>query len=460
MWTLSKVLKKIESHVPSGFNAKNGIRSLFPAGYSGSIQSLSGYVFCNYFRTSALDATGKPCNSDLWVMADGTGRWFFGWAYGKSQANGFRIAGFVFHAISTDGAWYGYIDGNSPLEEITSCNLGTSAIIADNWPAMFKAGASIHFRIYPPNTPAFTPIWKVGKTAIVLLDGNNVAPEASQSGSLLFPLPSIGPDVYVAGLAAGWHTKFILYEIPPINPTIPPVPPVSAQRIRSFIDTPNFNSPAKASILGFLTTSAADKVVSNAMLVAEQTYGGFLEKPPAPLPTLGEPGGLSIEVTASQILAAATTAYQVMQGPSSVVPYNFLEFLTTNVLAQPPVGSSPHGVGSSGPTITDIWLELLDLVSRALAGNAATGGEAEAIPSDLLQELGAWLLAGLANLEIWSITPPDPMGEADAGAAARQVNLPGPDDTVSSPDPSQQLISLPPGYISIAPNFSSGDDSE
>ncbi len=477
MWTLSKVLANIEDHVPNGFNAQNGIRSLFPSGYSGSIEPLSGYVFSNYFRTTSLDASGNPCNSDLWVMADGTGRWFFGWVYGQSQANGYRFAGFVFHPFSSDGRYYGYIDDGFPTygdgvpEEVTLCNSGTSAIIAENWPAMFKAGVSINFWIFAPSAIVDRRIvWRVGKTPIVFLDGLNVPPEpgSGQSGSLLFPLPSIGPDVYVAGLAAAWHTKFIILS--------PSVPPVSAQRIRSFIDTPNFISPAKASILSFLATSAADDVISNAMLVAEQTRkmaalapldGGLVLTPTAPLPTLGEPGGLSIEVTASQIIAAGTAAFQVNAAPSIVVPYNFIETLVTNVLAQPPIGSSPQLPTSSGGSIVDTINELLDLISRALAGNLATGvGEADGLAKDLLQELGAWLLSGLTDLtQEWSPTVPDPyqsndMGAADAAAAARQVNLPDQDGKLSSPAPPPEIsppppVSMPPGYISMIPDDAS-----
>lgn len=95
------------SHPPLGFDPKNGIRSLFPRSYSGSIKILNTYVFVNEDLTTASGV-------QAFIGADGAGRWFFGWANNAdAELNPRYQAGFVFR-FSNDVFGHDYVDTSRP----------------------------------------------------------------------------------------------------------------------------------------------------------------------------------------------------------------------------------------------------------------------------------------------------------------------------------------------------------
>jgi hypothetical protein len=108
-------------HFPPGFSPANGIKSLFPTGYTGSISILSAYVYEKAGRVTKL----PQYDYSYYVAADGAGRWFFGWtAYISVSGFNLRIqAGFTFN-YSNDGFGHGYMDSSRPDPNIQSCNQG------------------------------------------------------------------------------------------------------------------------------------------------------------------------------------------------------------------------------------------------------------------------------------------------------------------------------------------------
>lgn len=138
MFSLRAKLKDLKDHVPQGFKAVDGVRRLFPRGYAGSISMLNNYVFT--YDSRGLD------QGQMWMGADGAGRWFFAWWNNGAAGGGWGIneryqAGFVFR-YSNDGFGHGCLDTRGPDLGATSCNSGTDAWIAQNWPQIFPANVA------------------------------------------------------------------------------------------------------------------------------------------------------------------------------------------------------------------------------------------------------------------------------------------------------------------------------
>ena len=203
MWSLKAGLYQIAAHLPSGFNAAHGVKSLFPAEYSGSISPLDGYVFCLYSRITTVYDFGPQDTyigsaADAYVMADGMGRWFFSWTWSAVGLNaGYeRQAGFAFK-LTDNGSAHIFTDQTKPAQQIMSCNGGTDPWIADNWPAIFKAGATS--TLIDKTTSDLSIVWtRLGfaKTASMALQGSSAVCAATVSGSALFPYPNVPFRLY------------------------------------------------------------------------------------------------------------------------------------------------------------------------------------------------------------------------------------------------------------------------
>ena len=73
MESLRDTPKIIGIHLPPGFSAANGIETLFPSGYAGSISVLINYVYINRGNVQG-GFTGDT--APYFIGADGVGRWF------------------------------------------------------------------------------------------------------------------------------------------------------------------------------------------------------------------------------------------------------------------------------------------------------------------------------------------------------------------------------------------------
>jgi hypothetical protein len=125
-------------------------------------------------------------------MADGTGRWFFSWAWWPIalNANYERQAGFAF-LLSDAGSAHVFTDTSKPGQGTQSCSSGTDPWIALNWPTVFKSGAKA--TLFDQTTTDLSQVWTnagFAKPNFIQLSGAACACAATVSGSTLFPFPS------------------------------------------------------------------------------------------------------------------------------------------------------------------------------------------------------------------------------------------------------------------------------
>jgi len=136
-------------HIPSGFNAKKGVKKSFMilnGGPSCKMSQLDGAVH-SFGKASANTPSGEVMGTYL-VMADWCGNWFFDF-YMVTQAGGSGAwgAGFVFD-YTNDGAGHGYTTtgGYSNGSDSVGCTnqsiSGNDPWVRENW-AKLTAG-SIH----------------------------------------------------------------------------------------------------------------------------------------------------------------------------------------------------------------------------------------------------------------------------------------------------------------------------
>jgi hypothetical protein len=205
MSSIRSALSSFRSHLPSDWVPGDGLRALFPQGYSGSIRPLFAYVtfFGKQLTTIGYgDYEGQTfltpeCVANVWVAADGQGRWFLGWIYGEGWLNPAyaRQVGFVFQ-YSFDGSARGYVDSSHPPVLTRSCNAGQDDVIAQHWPQMLMG--NIHMLFQLGSNPDPSDVWTGAgfpASSFVSLVGANVPAEGGgQSGSSLFPFPAGTPD--------------------------------------------------------------------------------------------------------------------------------------------------------------------------------------------------------------------------------------------------------------------------
>ena len=222
MWSLKAGLDFYKSHLPAGFDASHGIASLFPAGYTGSISPLKGYVFMEYARLATPYEVGTPQEyfgsaGDFWAMADGTGRWAWSWSWWPVELNtGYeREAGFVFNH-SNDGRAHGYADTSHPSEQTKSCASGTDDWIAQHWPELFATGARL--TLVEGSTPPTSQIWTdagFGAGQFTGLQGGVLACADTLTGSTLFRYPNHPlqiPSLSGADIGTALHVARLVIE--------------------------------------------------------------------------------------------------------------------------------------------------------------------------------------------------------------------------------------------------------
>ncbi len=191
MSSIRSALSSFKSHLPSDWVPGDGLRALFPQGYSGSIRPLFAYVtfFGKQLTTIGYgDYEGQTfltpeCVANVWVAADGQGRWFLGWIYGEGWLNPAyaRQVGFVFQ-YSFDGSARGYVDSSHPPVLTRSCNAGQDDVIAQHWPQMLMG--NIHMLFQLGSNPDPSDVWTGAgfpASSFVSLVGANVPAEGEGS---------------------------------------------------------------------------------------------------------------------------------------------------------------------------------------------------------------------------------------------------------------------------------------
>jgi hypothetical protein len=224
-WSLKRGIKHLSGHLPAGYAPSQGVRKLFPQGYAGSISPLKGYIFAMFARVATHYDFGPSDNyygsaANAYVMADGLGNWFFSWLWWPVALNqGYsRHAGFTFR-LSDGGDAHVWVDTTTPNSETLSCASGVDPWIANNWPAVFKAGANV--TLIDQTTSDFSAVWTSAGFAAgadINLHGGATPAANTSTGTAFFPFPNtnavlvspgaaaIGPLLSVAGLLAHGST--------------------------------------------------------------------------------------------------------------------------------------------------------------------------------------------------------------------------------------------------------------
>ncbi len=190
MESLRDTLKIIGPHLPPGFLAVNGLKSLFPSGYAGTISVLINYV---YTERGNAQAGASDNTAGYFVGADGAGRWFMSWTprpESLSVANYRLQGGFVF-LYANDGQARGFVDTSRPDVGQMSCAQGTDAWIAANWPKLFASNVYFDFQDASgfDSLPPESNIWTNAgfeQNDFVALDGANCPSANTGTGSNIF----------------------------------------------------------------------------------------------------------------------------------------------------------------------------------------------------------------------------------------------------------------------------------
>jgi hypothetical protein len=308
MLSIGLVLASFASHLPQGWHYSQGVRSLFPPGYRGSISPLKHYVFYTYAQLKSDrfgDEDAPFAVGNFWLTADGGGRWFFGWVSGNSNLNsGFaRQAGVVFK-FGVDGRCIGFIDDSNPSVLVRSCAGGTDEVIAKNWPQLFGAGVEILWQIGSDPDPSLVVTGAgFAKGSFTPLLGSNVVGEGSGSGSALFPFPTAPTDTQVASIIASAVARALRDNQPMV---------ADAALVKAIVSSSALALPATASILDFLGAPICGRVISDAQVIASQVFdlhtGSAVKGKSSKT--------LSLQVAPAHIVAAGTAAYRTLTGKS------------------------------------------------------------------------------------------------------------------------------------------------
>jgi hypothetical protein len=349
MLSMRSVLFSIKDHLPQTWSTTDGLRALFPAGYTASISALQNYVYVQYYQLAAKgprvvlsggtnpntqEALTSYAVANCWLMADGSGRWYFGWRYGQNlytlqgladapsatltapgvqhNQEGMQYqAGFAF-GLKVNSNAYGYADSSNPPALTTSCNAGTDNVIVNNWPQLFAAGSTAFFQV------GFWAISPIEKTLLSFtpLNGSSVACEGEGSGSSLFTFSTPGADCYVAAIIAA-----------AVAGALKAGTPISADvsLVRQIITSPSFSpSPMAQSLSEYIQTPMCEQVIADAKIIATQVFAiqtGQVGNAAA------TPGVVSPLVSANQIIAAGTAAYTSLTSTKSIPPINLWKAL-------------------------------------------------------------------------------------------------------------------------------------
>jgi hypothetical protein len=170
------------NHLPPGFDATKGLRTLFPPNKAASLSALKNYVL----TFSGSQQTPGGVAATYQITADGVGRWGFLFSVTNGQSSGLFGGGFVF-AFSDDGFGHGWVlTANAVTEDgppWEAAAQGTDQWIRDNWPQIFVQTVDTYlsdaegFATLPPMKNAATDY---GFKGLTLLQGANLPVSQSE----------------------------------------------------------------------------------------------------------------------------------------------------------------------------------------------------------------------------------------------------------------------------------------
>jgi hypothetical protein len=359
-----------------------------------------------YFKSGKVSIPRSSPPEDYatyFVGADGTGRWFLSWTGfplslaggpGNIPDIGIRLqAGFVFLSSLGD-VGHGNIDTSRPNNYTQSCNAGIDRWISLNWPKIFASNVYFGYQQAAgfSDLPPASNIWTnagFGQTQFIQLSGTNVPCSGQGSGSPLFPYPRISPDLYVATMTASARAQALKIGSKVV---------MNTDTIRQIITSPHFNSSAARSIAAYIATPAAVATISDAAIIATEVVR--ILSPGMSPPSPGQGDGLSLQLTGSKILAAASGASSALKSST-------------------PMSEVVTGLKDALQSVTEAVDKALDAAAEALSQAIVnSGGNYEEIPLEVFVDLTIWAAESLSvngpDVAASPVSGPDP---ADAGVS-------------------------------------------
>jgi hypothetical protein len=151
MWSLSQWLNELAMHknLPTDFDARTGVRSLFPPGFRpAAISMLKQYVFK---QDNSLESPGPNSGSPPAILgttavrADGSGNWLFAEKLSAGSSSPSKWAcGFVFLFSDNKSVAHGTIDTWYFNDPTYSVSCGKDLWIAEHWPELFAQGCGLY----------------------------------------------------------------------------------------------------------------------------------------------------------------------------------------------------------------------------------------------------------------------------------------------------------------------------
>jgi hypothetical protein len=213
MFSLREFYQDQRDHLPLDFHSGDGVRRLFPAGYSGSISCLKRYLFETH-KTATADAL----NASFVFRADGAGRWLLAGVvdyssfsnpnsgpYNTTAANLIELSFAFAHSDTTSGHGYLFCTTgpyNNAQQWIWAT--GQDGWLFDHWFDVFPHGGRLDFEStardpsnYTPATglPSVNAFTELGFQQVETLGG--AQPTCGAGG-----VPGIPPTVWGTGRGA------------------------------------------------------------------------------------------------------------------------------------------------------------------------------------------------------------------------------------------------------------------
>jgi hypothetical protein len=188
-FSLKQTLKALGSDLPDEFNPQQGIRSLFPPGYSGSISVLKNYRFED---SEDLAAGNVVCHAR--VKASGAGKWeFSGNLHDNSKIYGDKyLLEFHFNNVK-DGIAHGSNvsgilgagSGLGPSQDNRFSQPQNNEIdlwLIENWIEAFSNGITMNLFVEDRISQLTNFLGLVGLVGFVVLTGGRAASSDGQNG--------------------------------------------------------------------------------------------------------------------------------------------------------------------------------------------------------------------------------------------------------------------------------------
>jgi hypothetical protein len=146
-FSLQQALLKIDGDLPDGFNASDGIRSLFPSGSETRLSQLQHYLF-----RAEITLVTSQLHCAAVVKATGSGKWSLSGTVTSAHSTDLiplhYVVGFAFKSSSGGIARGNFASGEVPIHTGTISRgfskTGRDDWIVRHWPDAFVAGISGH----------------------------------------------------------------------------------------------------------------------------------------------------------------------------------------------------------------------------------------------------------------------------------------------------------------------------